>query len=426
MAGCTAGTSVLKLSVGVLLWGYFTSGPAKMKPPPLPPLPVTNCMLQAPNLLRCTIEASIRSTPVDRSLNSSIDAQLHSTLDLLHDVLFNSTIYRQAERSDPTEVLTKISGWRGIAEYHPFEATIKDLQVNDFEAVSKQTEAQAVASKCTEYQLNRVRDYSEFTKFASAKQQQALDKQAQQSARDSSRKNAAATEYLRISRALEAAPKSASVIRKIAALLGSGKVSKGRSIGFGIPVKLVPLTAAQAVECLSLFLIWPRELSLYAVSDGTNSRVASSVLEFFETQVVSSKPGFTLKGAHYTNADAGSPCCCLCSKESHFLVDGKQCARCILLTHFHTKSPTADLYSGWHESPETWLDSGLGFKTMLSAWEPVLSTHMSAGARQPAAVSARGHAHEPCPHVIPTPPCGWNSIVLADSGRLWLVLASSG
>ena len=303
-------------------------------------------MLQAPNLLRSTIEASIRSTPVDRSLNSSIDAQLHSTLDLLHDVLFNSTIYRQAERSDPTEVLTKISGWRGIAEYHPFEATIKDLQLNDFEAVSKQTEAQAVASKCNEYQLNRVKDYSEFIKFAAAKQQQALDKQAQQSARDSSRKNAAATEYLRISRALEAPPKSASVIRKIAALLGAGKVSKGRSIAFGTPVKLVPLTAAQAVECLSLFLIWPRELSLYAVSDGTNSRVASSVLEFFETQVVSSKPGFTLKGAHYTNADAGSPCCCLCSKESHFLVDGKQCARCILLTHFGKTLSAANTLTG--------------------------------------------------------------------------------
>lgn len=128
--------------------------------------------------------------------------ELHSTLDMLHDVLFNTSIYTQRDRSVAPDVMAKIGSWRGVADYHPYEPPPGELQLTDFEA-QQQVETAKVANSSFKEKEN-TQQYCEFLVFAAVKQTDAGDNQKQIVERIQVRQQAAATEFLRLVRALEA------------------------------------------------------------------------------------------------------------------------------------------------------------------------------------------------------------------------------
>ena len=76
----------------------------------------------------------------DACLSAKVNSDLHSTLDMLHDVLFDTMLYTQRERSDFNEVFSRIASWKGVSEYHPFEYARPELCTLDFQGSLKDLE----------------------------------------------------------------------------------------------------------------------------------------------------------------------------------------------------------------------------------------------------------------------------------------------
>ena len=59
---------------------------------------------------------------------------------MLHDVLFDTNLYTQRDRSDFNKVFSRIASWKGVSEYHPFEYTRPELCTLDFQGSLKDLE----------------------------------------------------------------------------------------------------------------------------------------------------------------------------------------------------------------------------------------------------------------------------------------------
>ena len=211
-------------------------------------------------------------------MDNLVEAQ--SCLEMLHEVLHESNLFTQHERTNANEMVVAIARWGGIAQYHPFEYARQELKLEKFDDEIAMYAAQMKNESHSEEQKAICKAGLDFHMFALEKQQQAVAEHAEWKGRVEARRNAAATEYLRIVRALESLARKYRGgpihCRKIASLLGMGKLP---------PSSQTPATATSAeqltlqqvsvdhtISSLALFLVWPREPSLYVRNDPSNEK----------------------------------------------------------------------------------------------------------------------------------------------------------
>ena len=222
-------------------------------------------------------------------MDNLVEAQ--SCLEMLHEVLHESNLFTQHERTNANEMVVAIASWRGIAQYHPFEYARQELQLEKFEEEIAMYAAQMKNESLPEEKRAMCKVGHDFHQFALQKQQEAVAEHAEWKSRVEARRNAAATEYLRIVRALESLSRKYRGgpihCRKIASLLGMGKLPPSPHLSqmpatasSAEQLTLLQVSVDHTISSLALFLVWPREPSLYVRSDPSNEKriVAHEIL----------------------------------------------------------------------------------------------------------------------------------------------------
>ena len=184
------------------------------------------------------------------------------------------------------------------------------------------------------------KEMQEFYEYAQERQKEAVEERTLWLSRVQARQKSSATEYLRIVRALEGLGKAyrggLTHGRKIATLLGMGRLpASGRAVTHLAAVKLSQATAQQTFDSLALFLVWPRELSLYVRSYGDTEK------EVGQHEVVPQPTDrYTVfQGKFMTKSGVPETCCSGCSMRNLLLVEQKLCCSCVLMKRFGATKP---------------------------------------------------------------------------------------
>lgn len=101
------------------------------------------------------------------------------------------------------------------------------------------------------------------------------------------------------------------------------------------PVKLSQASSAQTLDSVALFLVWPREVSLYLRSDPANK----NNVQPFESFAIPTE--YRILGAHYVTQTIAPAQCASCHAQPPFLIDGKRCSSCVLENTFKQKLSAA-------------------------------------------------------------------------------------
>lgn len=187
----------------------------------------------------------------------------------------------------------------------------------------------------------RLKHNRDFYVYGSKKQDEAKEAKQACERRAEARMQAAATEFLRIVRSLETVTKQnrggLSHCRKIAAMLGMGKLANSaKGIEHLSRAKLGQAPAELTYDAIALFLVWPREPSLYVRAYPEDPKVTG------HHECVPAPPQDTFNmynGMYITRNLTRAPRCTRCHVQPGFLVDDQICSSCMLMERFGMKQP---------------------------------------------------------------------------------------